>query len=124
LVVVVRGWVASGHLQKRVWEVHRLVGLVWKGIDGPVGHRDGDHRNNAARNLVKAASEREAKRMSGRLRYVVGKRNGAKLKPAEVRRMRKLRENGWSLVDLAEKFGVSHQAVSKICLGKMWEGVE
>lgn len=125
LVVVVRGRVADGRrVTKRVYEVHRLVGRVWNGLEGPIGHRDGDYRNNAAANLVACASEREAKRMSGLLRYVAGKKHPrAKLSERQVRRMRQMREKGATVTELGERFGVAHQLVSRVCSRKAWREV-
>lgn len=120
--VVVRGYVGDGsRIMKRVVEVHRLVAAVFLGLGGAVGHRDGDRGNNAASNLVGCSSEREAREMSGLLRYRRGSGSPlAKLSEAEVGRIRELRARGWTLVELGRKFGVAHQLVSRICAGKAW----
>lgn len=125
LVVNVRGEYGSKrYVRKRVLPVHRVVAAVFLGLEGPVGHRDGDHRNNAAANLVACASEREAKEMSGVLRYKRGAEVAtAKLRPAQVRRMREQRERGATVTELGEKYGVAHQLVSRICAGKAWRGI-
>jgi hypothetical protein len=120
-VVAVRGERSDGQVRKRVFELHRLVAAVWLGEDGAVGHRNGDHKDNRAANLVACASEREAKAMSGRLRYVRGARSPlAKLRPAQVKRIRELRDRGWTIEELGERYGVAHQRVSQICRGEGW----
>lgn len=49
--------------------------------------------------------------------------NTAKLTEAGVRRMRKLREAGWTYARLAAKFGIKISTVQKTCVRTYWKHV-
>lgn len=53
--------------------------------------------------------------------YVKGSQHGmAKLSDDEVRQMRRLRNEGRKLVDIATAFGISKSSAGRICSGKSW----
>jgi len=49
------------------------------------------------------------------------KHGGAKLTEAQVAEMRKLRDDGWSLKMLADRYGISAKNVSQICCRRTWK---
>lgn len=54
-----------------------------------------------------------------------GEKNGcAKLTESDVCEIRALRDDGWLLRKIAEKYGVTKQQVSYICSGKCWKHLE
>lgn len=109
---------------KRV-QVHRVVAEVWLRWKGAVGHKNGNWRDNRKENLLKMASEREAKEQSGRLRYRRGERQPqAKLVAEQVVAIRRRAKSGsWTQEELAEQFGVSRQLISKIVRKQVWKEV-
>lgn len=103
--------------QSRLVDVHRIVYRKFKGPLLPpleIDHKDGDTLNNRPGNLQQisvAGNRRKGRKM--------------KLTAEAVEEMRQLRRQGWKLTQLAERFEVTMQTVSKVCRGDRWaEGLE
>lgn len=55
----------------------------------------------------------------------IGEKNGSsKLTEVEIKEIRRLREEGWTLTALGEKFGVSFGLIGHIVRGKAWKHID
>jgi hypothetical protein len=108
--------------------VHHVV-LAAFGRERPHGmvadHINADRSDNRVENLrwvtagENIAHAAELGRMDGR----PGARSHSSLSVDDVAEIRRLRADGRKLLELAERFGVSLTAVSRICLGQSWREV-
>lgn len=132
------GWLPTGskakkyrgvYINRHPYYVHRLVAEAF--IPNPenkpqVGHWDGDGENNRVDNLhwVTQSENEDDKRRHGRL--LEGDRSPrSKLASEQVREIRKLREAGTHVDDVARRFGVSKWTVYDACNPKrQWKSVE
>lgn len=122
----------SGYLQVRVMidgvrfctTAHRLV---WRATNGPiphgmiVNHKNGIKDDNRPENLeLNSNSENTRHANASGLRDQRGEKNpSAKLTDTQAAQVRlAYAQGGYTQAQLAEKFGVSHQAVSKIVRGQ------
>lgn len=104
--------------------VHRLVARAFLGDpeDGSeVCHGDGDPQNNRVENL---RWDSRSGNMLDKLAHDTHNRgerhNMVKLREIDVREIRDLYAGGALQRDIAEKFGVTQQAVSRIIRRKIW----
>ncbi len=101
-------------------QVHRLVLTLFKGPCPPgqeACHNDGNPQNNHINNLrwdTRLANNAD-KRLHGRA--------AQKLNPEMVRAIRKMRQEGGKLKDIARFAGVTHPVVYAICSGRIWQHV-
>jgi hypothetical protein len=122
--------------------VHRLVAEAFvhrpDGCD-VVNHLDGDKLNNAVANLewTTPAGNSDHARSSGLL--ATGERHGRSTMPERTARgervntcritegdvvlMRRLRSEGWSLADLAARFGLGKTGIHAVCSRQNWRHV-
>lgn len=105
--------------------VHVAVCLAFKGPrptpKHEVAHRDGNRTNNRPRNLRWATHTENGAdtRRHGRTRP--GSKNpSAKLTEEQVLEIRRLRNEGWTLVALGTKFGVHFTTIHLISTGEKW----
>ena len=116
--------------KRKLWLVHRLVATTFS--HQPQGcnyvcHRNDDRRDNRSDNLYwgtdqmnKNDAVRHGLMERGERRWC------AKLTEADVRAIRRLREEGqkrWTYKELALRFGVSFQTISNIILRQTWKHV-
>jgi transcriptional regulator with XRE-family HTH domain len=110
----------SGRPAQRL--VHRLVAGAFLGPipDGDmVLHRDDDPVNNKIQNLSFGRHKQNAIDAIRNGRINVGEASpSAKLSDDDVREIVALRRAGWSLEEIAGRFGCSFGTVSVICLGQ------
>lgn len=111
------------------FQVHALVARAFLGAkpDGmQTNHIDGNKDNNAASNLeyVTATDNCRHYVALGLRNTMKGERHiGAKVTTDQVREIRRLRNGGMILKEIAEKFGVSVSTAGKIANGKAWSHV-
>jgi hypothetical protein len=116
----------DGHARHHL--VHRLVaaaflGPIPRGYE--VNHKDGDKTNCNAENLeiVTRDENRKHAQRCGLLKR--GEENArAKLTEADVREIRRSRDEGTSVRELAKRFDLTTQAIYGICGRKTWRHVE
>jgi len=110
----------SGHLSvvlgraAGTYHVHALVLSAFIGPRPPKSearHRNGNPADNRLVNLEWASRSRNTQDKKW---HVLPK--NYRLRPADVRAIRKQRAAGATLKTLAEKFGVSHATISSVCL--------
>lgn len=104
--------------------------LVWRHLHGPippgltVNHKNGDKKDNRPANLELATYSEQAlhaRRVLGRGRDQEGERNAmAKLTAAQVQEIRRLRVEGLTLSQIANRYPVTYQTISKIINGDRW----
>jgi len=108
--------------------VHRLVfwafkGEMVKGLD--VAHLDGDPSNNAPENLVQCTRiENLAHQIEHGTRVRGEDKKAAKLRPAQVREIRRRQAEGESYRQLAATFSVSDHTIGVICRREGWTHVD
>jgi hypothetical protein len=114
---------------RRGMTVHRAVWLAFVGAI-PAGmeldHKDFDKHNNRLTNLrvLTPAENTMSAIRAGRNKVFRGESNGgAKLKEMDVLQIRLLREQGFSLRQLAARFGCSTYTVYGIIRGRSWKHV-
>jgi hypothetical protein len=109
---------------QKVRKIHTLVleafiGPCPKGME--CRHLDGNRANNALYNICWGT---KLENWADRKRHGTGvegvKHPNAKLTDQDVKLMRQLRCDGWTLKQLVEIFPVSDSLVSAICTGKAW----
>jgi hypothetical protein len=126
---------ASGYLsliltkngRQRSREVHRLVLETFRGAR-PEGmeccHNDGVKTNNRLDNLrwdTRSSNQRD-KRQHGAIPDFRGEKHpNAKLTAKEVRRIRKLAQQGHTQTSIAKKFGITKSAVCGIIARRTWK---
>jgi hypothetical protein len=123
--------VATRHMGRKVTKelVHRLVAKAFVPgyADGmTVNHINGDKLDNRPENLewvTKGQNTRHA--WQNGLVPLVGEKNpGARLNEKQVAFIRKLRDTGVRVSDLAGAFNVSTSHIYKICDGDRWAHVQ
>lgn len=108
--------------------VHRCVAKVFHGDRSSEGlqvrHYDGNKLNNNRENLIWGTAQEDA---NDKIRHGTsgkGETNGnAKLKEADIYKIRVLRSAGMTLRHIAALFGVSNSQISVILRGKKWAHV-
>jgi hypothetical protein len=104
-------------------DVHRLQALQKFGVKQlldkrlQVRHLDGDSTNNAYENIgigTKSQNECDKSKEVRQRTANTAASHRRLLNDDDVRRLRKLRAEGWKLVDLSEEFGISKGNVSMI----------
>ncbi len=128
----------DGYLTVRLWKsglsktrkIHRLVLEAFLGASMlQANHRNGRKHDNRLRNLeyvTAGENVRHSIDVLGNRPSIVGAGETnpqAKLTSENVREMRALRSN-YSLADLADRFGVSESAVSRICSRLSWRHLD
>lgn len=114
------------HRNKRGYKrhVHRLVCEAWHGPSLPgaqAAHLDGSRTNNIPSNLIWATNTENCRHRELHGRTARGERcGGAKLSNESVRRISGLVGLGETQKAIAERFGVSEQAIHCIAAGKTW----
>lgn len=112
--------------------LHRLVYLHFFGPIPPgltINHKDGDPTNNRPDNLELATYAEQVRHSIQVLGNLPKEQRGeandmAKLTVKAVREIRRRRAAGESLRSIGTDFGVSFQAISKICLGDRWRHLD
>ena len=130
-------WVTMGYHYVALWRanrkfttpVHRLVALAFLPPPGPgqyqAAHGSGDKLDNRPENLrwatpVENAADRDAQGTGAK-----GALNpGAKLTADQVHEIRRLRDAGLTLAEIAPRFGISDRSVSDIARGRRWGHLE
>lgn len=122
--------------------VHRLVATAFLGRrpnGKQVNHKDGHKSNNAVSNLEYVTPKQNSRhavinglKPCGDKHYIVKDRsraprgetlNKGHLKNEHIQHIRKLREAGNPVAEIAELFRVTPSAISKICLRQTWAHV-
>jgi HNH endonuclease len=131
-------WPWTGPLQKngygharhqgRLQLAHRLVWLFERGpipLGRCVRHRCGNPLCCNPKHLFLATQADIARDIAARgLNVVRGSQHGrAKLSDGQVQQIRRLREAGWTLARLTERFGISSAQASGIASRKYWTHV-
>ena len=111
--------------KSKPFQVHRLVALMFIGTPPSdaheIGHKNDDKTDNRAENLEWVTRQQNIQQRNDRSRQAWGSAvNTAKLKPDDVRAIRRAVTNGLRNCDLARSFGVSHAAISSIVKGRSW----
>lgn len=89
-----------------------------------VHHIDGDRTNNSPENLCVFSSITEHAKMHESIkRGGGGRRRGLKLSVDDVLEIRRLREAGGKVVEIAARFGIHHGMVTYIAQRKAWRWV-
>jgi hypothetical protein len=107
--------------------VHRLVLLAFVG-PCPVGmeccHENGDPIDNRVENLRWGTHTDNMADRNRHGNYTRGSRHfNAKLTEDDVRAMRRLKREGWSLLKLARRFSIAKTTVAQIVRGQFWKHV-
>ncbi len=110
------------------FEVHRLVAISFLGPkpskNHHVAHNDNNPENCRAENLRWATAKENNADKAKFGTMPSGEKNGmARLTEEKVRRIITLRLQGQSLKEIASKYGVSFQAISRIVLKQRWPHV-
>jgi hypothetical protein len=104
--------------------VHQLVLLVFVGPppEGQVARHLNDIRtDNRLENLAYGSKqENAADAIRNGLHRIGAARPNARLSDDDVRAIRRLRDGGAKLAELAARFGVAKQHISKICRREIW----
>ncbi len=107
--------------------VHRLVLLVFVGPCPPgmgCRHLNGNPADNRLENLAWGTHTENMADRNRHGNYTRGSRHfNAKLTEDDVRLMRRLKQDGWSLGRLTRLFGISKTTVAQIVKGKFWKHV-
>ena len=116
----------TGTKQKKLCAVHRLVLIAFTEHrpDMQVNHKDGDKTNNHISNLewVTAKQNCEHRQASGL--GIKGERcHSAKLTADQIPAIKELREKGLSQQKIADEYGVSQNAISRLLRQKTWAHV-
>ena len=109
--VYIRLGIGNGGMKSKTWFVHQLVALTFIGPrpdNMEVCHNDGNAANNALSNLrydTRTENVRDILRTGGKI---------GKLRLDEVDEIRKLFENGATRSEVADQFGITKGAATKI----------
>ncbi|AXF52526.1 MAG: HNH endonuclease [Caudoviricetes sp.] len=110
--------------------VHRLVALAFiKNLDKTktdINHKDGNKKNNNVSNLEWCnASENQIHAINHKLRESWSGENNisAKLTKNDVRKVLKLKKDGWTHQKIADEIGCSKSNITKIVNGKIWSNI-
>ena len=107
--------------------IHRIVCAAFIGpipVGKEVNHIDGDRLNNRIENLEYVTRKENAAHRKVLGTSGVGETNpNAKLKPDDVRAIRRLRGLGVSRRNVADNFGVSVFMVTKLTNGDNWQHI-
>lgn len=107
---------------------HRIVYLYFKGLipkNKTINHKNGDHYDNQPSNLETLTPKEQSKHSievlkRGKLEHRGTQNNNCALSVSDVLRIRKMRDQGYLLKEIARKFGISEKTVSKIARGERW----
>lgn len=113
--------------KRKIYKVHRLVAATFLGVyqqKMEVRHLDGVRTNNHASNLAWGTAKENAADRDSHNTTARGERNGhSLLTESQVVEMRKLKRNGATAYELANRYQIGTRAVSDICKGKRWKHV-
>ena len=115
------------HSPRSVEKVHHLVAAAFLG-PRPHGlsvcHRDGNRLNNAACNLYYGTAKQNSADAISHGTWTKGQKcHSAKLTPAQVLEMRRLRSSGLTYKQLGQMFGVAMTNAREAVLGINWRHV-
>jgi len=109
---------------RKTTTLHRLVALAFLGPapqDHQINHKNGKKRDNRVENLEWVTRKQNAEHATRVLRVWTGERNGrAVLTRTQVVSARKMRAHGCLLKDIAARYGVTPQAIYRICKRLTW----
>jgi len=109
--------------------VHTIVAIAFIGPKPTptheVRHLNGDATDNRAANLAWGSSKDNTNDSRKHGTFVEGEKHPhAKITEEQVKKIRALRKQGYTTVDLAKMFGVGRQRIGKICRRLAWKHVE
>ncbi len=113
----------SDGVKKKRRYIHRLVLAAFVGPcpEGMVcRHLDGNPSNNRVENLAWGTYTENEQDKHRHGTWLMGEKINAKLTEGEVLEIRRLRDEGVSFAELAERFGVSCQNVANIVHRRSW----
>jgi hypothetical protein len=109
-------------------QVSRLVLMAFVGspeTGAEASHLDGNPLNNALGNLAwETRQENEDHKVEHGTRPMGESQYFSKLTDDRVREIRWLRQCGWKLTELAERYGVYMTTIGKVCSGETWKHVK
>ncbi len=118
---------SNGKNDRRRWQVHRVVALVFIGECPPgyvVNHKDGNPANNHVSNLEYVTQHEnilDSWRRGRRPAHMGMKTHFAKLSDTDVIRIRRLRKDGMTYAEIAAQFNTKPANVWHICVGNTWK---
>ena len=109
------------------WPAHRLSWVLHRG-EIPAGlmvcHKCDNRKCVNPDHLFLGTAKDNAEDMAKKKRSTWGERNSqAKLSEKEVLEIRKLRNEGWTYLDLTKKFNVTMSPIRDVCKGYTWRNV-
>ena len=126
-----KGYLGFGYWKdgkKTTLNVHSCVAKVFLGDRSEEGlqalHEDGNSLNNKKENLYWGTHDQNMKDMIRHGTSTKGEKHpSAKLKEADIYKIRELGSTGMSLREIAAVFGVHKSRISEILSGKSWAHV-
>lgn len=113
--------------QPRIWAIHRLVLLAFRGQPAPgqeASHLNGVRDDNRLDNLEWATHRENQATMVEHGNQARGERvTRARLTAGDVRHIRALNESGGEYADIARDLGLHVSHVSKVCRREIWRHV-
>lgn len=104
--------------------IHRAVALAFiqnTEKKNQVNHKDGNRQNNIVDNLEWVSN---SDNQIHSYRVLQNTPPATKLSKDEVIKIRELRNEGWLMKDIAQRFKIDESHVSRICSKKIWRYVE